>query len=296
MRRYFCTGATGFIGREIVRQLLKREDTQAIVCLTRGLKPNAIEHPKLQYWKGDITDCVFPEGVVVAYDDHKQILPFTDLIHGANAASFTSHKEYYETVEGTARVMKWARGMNALLLSTGGIHRNTVYAQAKRQSELIAQQHGARIARIYATVGPEIPLDGPFAVGQFVGMALKRETINCWGPSAIRTYIDVTDCARWLLTILDSDTEEPVDVAGNVQMFVGEVADLVGEIFGVPVMKHSDDRDDAYIPDLSFRNVLELDYTLTLRQSLEKIRDHYAAISAVLYPNLESLPRTGSMR
>lgn len=295
MRRYFCTGATGFIGREIVRQLLQREDTQAIVCLTRGKKQDAIENRKVQYWLGDIEDCVFPQGIKVADDDCVRDLEFTDLIHGANDSAFGSgsYYNYYSMVEGTARIAEWAQrhGLRrALLLSSGGISRNTLYAQGKRQSELIAKANFWKIARIHATIGPEAPLTGPFSIGQFVGSACRGESIQCWGPSAVRSYMDVTDCARWLLEILGRGfAVKPIDVGGAVSMRVGDAADLVGEVFGVPVLRQDDSgREDSYVPDLTAAKDLGLMHTLTLRQSLERIR---AATIAVRNPDLESLQR-----
>ncbi len=242
-RRYFVTAGTGFIGREIVRQLLKREDTAHIVCLTRGRKPNAIEHPKLQYWKGDILDCTFPNGVHIWDGDCHALQDFTDLIHGANDAS-TDNAEVI--IEGTIRVMKWA-GENgikrSLLLSSGAAEkRDTIYGRAKLQSESIVGAYGGKIARIYATIGPESPVDGPFAVGQFLDQARKKDgVIKCWGPSAVRTYIDVTDCARWLLKILDDGPmDKPIDVGGDTPITIGAVADLIGELFHAKVEKEDD--------------------------------------------------------
>jgi len=77
VRRYFLTGATGFVGRELCRQILRRPNTESVTCLTRGqrLAGTLLSHPKLRYWTGDITECAFPKG------------EFTDLIHGANDAN-----------------------------------------------------------------------------------------------------------------------------------------------------------------------------------------------------------------
>ena len=279
MRRYFITGGTGFIGREIVRQLIGREDTELITCLTRGFRNGReyLQHPKVRFFRGDITE-IFVDGA----------FEFTDLIHGANEVNDLLQPDqmryYYTIVEGTERVMKWAATTGikrSLLLSSGGVVRDTIYGRAKRQSERITNfysNHSAKIARIYATVGPESPLNGQYAAGLFIGMALKEKRVRYWGGTSVRTYIDVTDCARWLLAILDSDLPyEPVDVAGSEPILISDLAELVGRVFNVPVVKiEGPDRSDSYIPDLDAATNLGLAQTLNLTQSLQIIRAHYA--------------------
>lgn len=288
MRRYFCTGATGFIGREIVRQLLKREDTERIVCLTREIRSTHIVHPKVEYWVGDIVSVKFPQE------------PFTDLIHGANEANDLLQPDqmryYYTIVEGTNRVLKWASttGIDrTLLMSSGAIARDTIYGHAKRQSEFLCRAYGlnAKIARIYAVLGPEMPLNGQFAAGRFVGMALTEKRVRYYGGESTRTYIDITDCARWLLEILDNGPHIPVDVAGNEQITVEELAMRVGGEFNVPVVKiEGPDRVDNYLPDLTVANRLGLKQTLDIYQSLEAIREYHKNILAVRNPNMEPTP------
>ncbi len=283
MRRYYCTGSTGFVGREIVRQLLLRDDTEKIMCLTRKIKPTQLQHPKISYVEGDILTHKFPDSIY-----SRKGIWYTDLIHGANEVNDTlqpdQHHYYYTIVEGTERIMKWA-AMNdipferMLILSSGGVVRDTIYGRAKRQSERIAKFYGGngKIARIYATVGPESPLNGQYAAGLFVGQAMRDGVIKYWGGTSVRTYIDISDCARWLLKILDDGPAlKPVDVAGDKTILISDLAQLVGDVFRVPVVKiEGPDRSDAYIPDLTAATELGLKYTLNLRQSLEIIREHY---------------------
>lgn len=285
MKRYFCTGSTGFIGREIVRQLLALEDTELVMCLTRGKNPNALEHERLQYWKGDICDVQFPQE------------SFTDVIHGANEVNDLLQPDqmryYYTIVEGTNRLLKWAWSMKVqrtLLLSSGAVARDTIYGRAKRQSEFLARLYrgNTKIARIFSVLGPEMPLNGQYAIGQFVGGALKGE-VRYYGGESLRSYINVEDCARWLLHILShANGLRPVDVAGESTFRIEDVAKIVAQTFGVKCSKFDGpDRSDAYLPDLTEARKLGLEQTKTLGQSLNAIRDHYKAVSHVCGANLE---------
>ena len=285
MSRYFLTGGTGFIGRELVRQLLKRDDTERIVCLTRGLRPGHLREDRLEYWKGDITSCQFPKD------------SFTDLIHGANEVNDLLQPDqmryYYTIVEGTNRALKWAATTGierSLILSSGAVARDTLYGHAKRQCEVLAHHYGGntKIARIFSVIGPEMPLDGQYAAGRFVGMALKG-VIRFYGGTSVRSYLEVSDCARWLLQILDNGPAlEAIDVAGDDPIHVSALAHLTGMVFGVPVTKiEGPDRSDQYIPDLTKARQLGLSQTLTLTQSLERIREHYKTISYIRNTDLE---------
>lgn len=279
MRRYFGTGLTGFIGREIVRQLLEKDDTEYICCLTRGHRKNLLFDERLGYMTGDITQCAFPLG-----------RGFTDVIHGANEVNDLlqpdQHKYYYTIVEGTARLMKWApaNAKRILILSSGAVARDTIYGRAKQQCERIARPQ-AKIARIYSVLGNEMPLNGQYAIGQFIGQALKGE-VRVYAGMSVRTYLHVEDCAKWLLRILENGQADfPYDVAGNEPVTILGLAKKVSLEFGVP-LKHIDGpaREDIYLPDTAGHGVLGLTQTISLDESLRRLKDYY-----IHHPDVEQV-------
>lgn len=273
MRDYFLTGCTKFIGREIVRKLLLRKDTRSICCLTRGDNQNLIDDPRVYYLIGDIGWCDLPQG------------KFTDVIHGANDANDLEqpdkYEHYFTIVEGTRRILEWAHKNQIprlLILSSGAATRNTIYGRAKLLCEQLSPHQ--KIARIFSVIGSEMPLNSQFAAGRFISQALGGK-IEYYGGNSTRTYLDVSDCADWLLKILDQGTNlYPYDVAGDTQYRIEDLAKMIGKKFAVSIAKiDGPDRVDSYEPNLDAAHGLGLKQTITLEQSLDKIYDHFC------YPN-----------
>ncbi len=65
--RIVLTGATGFVGREVLKQLLANEETEVVTCLTR--RPIGVEHPRLKtVLHADFT--IWPEELAEVLADH----------------------------------------------------------------------------------------------------------------------------------------------------------------------------------------------------------------------------------
>jgi nucleoside-diphosphate-sugar epimerase len=226
-------------------------------------------------WEGDITTTTFPTGI-----------PFTDLIHGANEANDLLQPDlpryYYTIVEGTRRILDWASTQptiqNRLLLSSGAAGRDTVYGRAKQISEWLGSQFHLtwKIARIYNLIGEEMPLRGQYAIGQFVAQAIYDKRIRFYGGLSQRAYLHVDEAAKWLLKVLDIGTPElSYDVSGDEPVTMAELARRVGEVFNVPVEHiEGQDRCDLYLPDLGRSHQLGLRQTISLNESLERLRAH----------------------
>lgn len=246
-----------------------KPDTLSICCLTREIKSSHIDDPRVSYWLGDIGWCDFPD------------LYFTDVIHGANDANDLEQPDKYEyyftIVEGTRRILEWANKKQiprVLILSSGAAIRNTIYGKAKKLCEELAVNH--KIARIFSVIGSEMPLNSQFAAGRFVSQALNGK-IEYYGGDSTRTYLDVSDCADWLLKILDEGTSlYPYDVAGNTQIRIEDLAKAIGQKFAVPIVKiDGPDRVDSYSPRLEAAHSLGLAQTITLEQSIERIHESH---------------------
>jgi len=237
----FITGATGFFGIWLLETLLAANREFSLNCRVLGLSRDPARFarkahhlatdPAVSWIEADVRDFAFPAG------------PVTHVIHAATESSTTLNADdpqamFDVCVEGTRRVLALAREKRParmLLTSSGAVYgrqspelshvpedftggpdpldpRNA-YAEGKRAAEhlcaiaCLPPPAGAglhiSIARCFAFVGPHLPLDIHFAIGNFIRDALAGGPIRVNGDGTpYRSYLYAADLAEWLFTIL----------------------------------------------------------------------------------------------
>ena len=268
--RLFVTGGTGFFGRWMVESFLQANDglgLGATVCvLTRDPRrfaevvPHVAGHAAVTLHAGDVTSFQFPES------------DCTHVLHMATEAGpgFSPSASFRTAVAGTERVLAFAalRGARKLLLTSSGAIYGTQppdcermpedytgaprpedaaagYGHGKRAAEYLCSVAAAttglqlKIARCFAFVGPLLPLDANFAIGNFIRDALSRDQIEVKGDgTARRSYLYAADLAIWLWTILvNGESGQPYNVGSESDLSIGELAALVAQVVkpGIPV-------------------------------------------------------------
>ena len=297
--RLFLTGGTGFFGRWMLASLIRANRRLGLgaeaVVLTRnpGLFATAFpaiaRAPGIALLAGDVRDFAWPEG------------RFTHVIHAATdtspAAAAAPRRLFDSIVGGTARVLELAvaSGAGKLLLTSSGAVYGTqplgvarlaeghsgapdpadpgaAYGSGKRAAEhlcaLAWAEHGieTKIARCFAFVGPHLPLNAQFAVGNFIRDALERDVVTVNGDGTpVRSYLYAGDLAGWLWTILAKGRPNtPYNVGSDEGLPLAEVARrVVGVIApGKPVdirgAAEAGPR-PAYVPDVGRARGLGLD-------------------------------------
>jgi nucleoside-diphosphate-sugar epimerase len=267
--RLFVTGGTGFFGRWMLESFLRANDelnlgAEAIV-LTRdpdrfaNAAPHIVEQAAIRMHAGDVR----------SFDPPGQ--DCSHVLHMATETALASARASFETsVQGTRQVLDFAarHGVRRLLLTSSGavygaqppeIERLTEeyagaprpddpsagYAHGKRAAEFLcavaAAETGlqAMIARCFAFVGPLLPLDANFAIGNFIRDALYRDRIQVTGDgTARRSYLYAADLAVWLWTILfNGQSGRPYNVGSDEDLCISDLALLVAQVLrpGIPV-------------------------------------------------------------
>ena len=123
------------------------------------------------------------------------------------------------------------------LLGPSTVDTNTAYGHGKRFSEfscaLYARTYGIAtpIARLFAFVGPHLPLDINFAVGNFIGDVLAGRPIAIGGDGTpYRSYLYAADLARWCWTLLFAGESARIyNVGSSDAVSIRELAEAVAE-------------------------------------------------------------------
>jgi nucleoside-diphosphate-sugar epimerase len=310
--RLFITGGTGFFGMWLLESFVRANDAlnlnaQAVVLTRNAARlqqqaPHLATHPAIRVHSGDIRDFVFPAG------------SFSHIIHAATESSSNLNgREPAEMldgiVNGTRRVLDFAVSCGAgrfLLTSSGTVygpqppeithlpetysggpdHTNprSAYAEGKRVAELLCsiyhQRYGLAsiIARGFAFVGPNLPLDVHFAIGNFIGDCLHGRAIEIRGDGTpYRSFLYAADLAIWLWTILlRGEPCRAYNVGSEHSLSIAETAATVARVMqsphGVRIARPATGRPpERYIPDTSrARRELRLEQWISLEAAIRR--------------------------
>jgi dTDP-glucose 4,6-dehydratase len=268
--RLFITGGTGFFGSWLLESFVHANDQLGLGAHAtvlsrdpdafRARRPLLAANHALNFIAGDVRDFTFP------------IDSFSHCIHAATAASAKLNEEsplemLDSIVEGTRHVLDFAKaaGIKRLLLTSSGAvygaqppelphvgedyagspdvtHPASAYGEGKRLAELLcatyARAYGIEIpiARCFAFVGPHLPLDSHFAIGNFIRDAMAGGPVRVGGDGTpMRSYLYAADLAVWLWTILlQGPSLRPFNVGSDEAHSIADIARAVAATLSTP--------------------------------------------------------------
>lgn len=321
-QRIFLTGATGFFGKWLLNAFT-RANTELnlgmeILALSRDPEKFGQTYPDLHGKAGDKKGIRWVKGSLESFDQPEGRWPW--LLHAATPTDLRLYqsdpvKMVRDALNGTDRVLRFVEQANCervLFTSSGAVygrfpkgmihvpesHRgapqpgepNSSYGEAKRMAEAwFALQSQARgydllIARCFAFVGPYLPWDWHFAVGNFLRDAMGTQQIQIGGDGTpYRSYLYGTDLVSWLLRIwTKGKTLTPYHVGSDQHVSIQELATIIASRasshwgrppISVKIAKTPEKGavPDSYVPDTKMtRSTLDLSVTVNLEDALDR--------------------------
>ena len=293
MSKLLVIGGTGFFGKSILDSYLRLQleswNISEVIVLSRHASSLKQTHPYLlnesvRLIDADIATCAS--------------LPFADYVIHAAASSDASRylsqpvAEQENILAATVNyknlATKFHRDSKIVYASSGAIYgqqdsdqlglnegdalrpidslpqgkRN--YAAAKRDSEDVIKSMGdsgieVSIARCFAFIGPYLPRDQHFAIGNFVANGLAGQDIEIKASHPVfRSYMFADDLVKWLMTIAHNANKAcPIYNVGSAQgIELKELGLLMAQYFKVKSKaSHSNLAViDRYVPSIDLAN------------------------------------------
>lgn len=310
--KLLLTGGTGFFGKSLLRywcELPKHERPEEVTIVSRNPdvflsnNPDFIGLSWLTFYKGDVQSFQTMQDL----DDG-----YTHLLHAATDSTYgpklSPLQRYSQIVDGTRNMLELAVKKDIqrfLLTSSGGVYGpqpagmekipetylgmpdpldpNNAYSVAKRTAEhlcaLYQNQYGIEtvIARCFAFVGQDLPLDVHFAIGNFIRDAINGNDIVIHGDGTpVRSYMDQRDLAVWLYTLLKKGySGQAYNVGSDYAVSIYELAYMIKNIvnskLNVKVLGENNYFTSRvfYVPDINKSKELGLKINFTLDQSIQ---------------------------
>ncbi len=306
-KNLFISGGTGFFGKWLLESFImanrKYELGSTLTILSRSPSQFLSQNPyfrdfqELSFIKGDVRSFDFPSG---KYDY---------VIHAATEANVKLEQEnpgemYSVITEGTRRILEFMRHSSAeklLFISSGAVYGAqpstvshipetfqtnpvTAYGKGKKISEQLcidasAGQFKCLIARPFSFIGPYLPLDAHFAIGNFILDGIENRPITIKGDGTpLRSYMYAADLAVWLWTILVNGKNcKAYNVGSDQPISIAKLAEEIKRCFKkeneICILNPSNKADfpSMYVPDLSMAmDELNLKLDFNISQSIEK--------------------------
>ena len=135
------------------------------------------------------------------------------------------------------------------------------YSKIKLKNENLFKELGNKllnvsIARCFSFVGPNLPLNKNYVIGNIINSILRNKNINIKANyRIIRSYMYSEDLVKWLLKILDNSNNQcPIyNVGSDNKVSIHKIANVLAKKYNLEILspKISSKKIDNYIPNIS---------------------------------------------
>lgn len=308
----FLTGGTGFFGKWLLESFIyvneKLDLNAKIISLSRNPELFIQAYPFYNEYTNSVR---FVKGDILTYD-FKKDEEIQYIIHAATAASDSLNKNnpliMMDTITfGTRNILDFALTQpieGFLFISSGAVYgkqpfdishiqetdsfkidinnSNAAYSEGKRIAELYCSTYfekynvPIKIARCFAFVGPYLPLDTHFAIGNFLNNVIKNEDIVIMGDgSTTRSYMYASDLsiAIWKILLIGNNNK-PYNVGVDKAYSLKEIALMLKKNYGNDVRILNNNKNlptNIYVPNIdALINDLDIKHFVQIEEAIQK--------------------------
>jgi len=267
MKTILITGGGGFIGRNLIEQLIKFKTTSKIIVIDNFITSNKQEfikfyrqyEDKVTFNAYDITNYRVLEYIL---EDTKHV---DEIYHLASLASPPFYKKYpLETLDvgyiGTKNMLELAKRYNAKLLfaSTSEVYGDALvspqyenyygnvnsfgerssYDESKRVAEALCYTYlktygvDVKIARIFNTYGPHMLLNDGRIITEVIRHLKNGTKLTIYGDgNQTRSCCYVKDTVKMLIKLMNSMINEPVNIGNNEERTINKTVDIIEKVW-----------------------------------------------------------------
>jgi nucleoside-diphosphate-sugar epimerase len=270
-KRIFITGGTGFLGYWLLSLIAYANQKGAdlsVQALVRNPDRANQQYPHLfqQQWLCPLQGSM---ETLQTLADSQAVVPFDYCIHAAaDVQTGTTPPEHLESfqrgllgVNALMELLNQQTNTKTIVLSSGAVYGAqppslaavpesyagapsttlpaSSYGQLKRVTEWmlstgVGESNRVSFARIFALIGPHLPLDQHFALGNFIGAVLTGKEIQISGDGTpLRSYLYAADACVWLLLQLEQAAHaDLVNVGSCESVSIADLAKKVSALIG----------------------------------------------------------------
>ena len=312
-KTFLITGGTGFIGKWLVATLSQLDSENnfniKIYILTRNKKlfidkfRESLPKKNIHFIESDIRSLNNLENFDIDFDY---------IILGANDATYdfslNSETLSKTLINGTFNLFKTfvtTKTKSIIHLSSGAVYGDiskykngaretdhslmdinnigSMYGLSKALVESILNQFGDQNnidiinARCFAFVGPYLPLDKHFAIGNFINDCINSRPILVNGNgSPIRSYMYASDMARAILLCLVQKKSMAINIGSDEKISIKNLAEIVSKTLKNPqiIVKEKPsthpEKANYYLPNTTLLKSLGFRESYTLENSVKR--------------------------
>ena len=279
MRNILITGASGFVGTCVIRELLKDEQVNSVFAVLNKSTLHAdLTDKRIKTISMNLLE---PWSLSSNID---QVYNFA--ADGTYAPYSIESSELFEKISEQAIRFSIKKEASLFQSSSGGAEKNQVkidnrlyhFANARKNVERrilesdLDEKILFQIGRLYSFIGPTLYKKKQYMVNQFLQNASEGKNIVITGrASSRRTYLYETDMANWIMEISKSKLSGLWNISGYEKVSIQEIASHIGHIYdvGIEYLPLETEPSDYFPENMSKEQIFGLSQSISWKEGLE---------------------------